>query len=89
MRKGPLMNLTPQRDYWTGEQTALGDAWTLHKGGKVARCALLSHLFGWELRLTVGDEFLRSQVCRSSEDVLNTHEAWRAAMLEKGWVPHP
>jgi hypothetical protein len=43
---------TPQREYWNGEQTELGDAWTFHKCGKVARCYVLSHLFGWELRLT-------------------------------------
>jgi hypothetical protein len=63
----PRMNLTPQRDYWTGEQTELGEAWTLQKHGKVARCVLFSHLFGHELKLFIGDEFLRSQVCRSSE----------------------
>jgi hypothetical protein len=80
-------HFTPQRDYWTGEQTELGDAWTLHKGGKVARCYLMSHLFGWEVYLTVGDELLRSQVCRSSQDVLETQDAWRVAMLAKGWAP--
>ena len=32
-----------QRDYWTGQQTELGDAWTLRKGAKVARCVLMSH----------------------------------------------
>ena len=27
----------------------------------------------------------RSRVCRSSEEILNTHEAWKAAMVEEGW----
>jgi hypothetical protein len=57
----------------------------MRKGDKVARCELWSHQFGWELRLMTTD-LRRSQVCRSSEEILNTHEAWRAAMLEKGWV---
>jgi hypothetical protein len=31
-------------------------------------------------------DLLRSQVCRSSEEVLNTHEHWKAAILQKGWT---
>jgi hypothetical protein len=30
-------------------------------------------------------DLLRSQVCHSSGEILNTHEQWKAAMLEKGW----
>jgi hypothetical protein len=30
-------------------------------------------------------DLLRSQVCRSTEEVLSTHEAWKVAMIEKGW----
>jgi hypothetical protein len=78
------MNLTPQRENWNGHPVRLRDAWTMRKGDKVARCELWSHHFGWELRLMTTD-LLRSQVCRSSEEILNTHEAWKAAMLEKGW----
>ena len=39
----------------------------------------------WELRLLVG-ELLRSQVCRSSEEILTTQESWKAAMMEKRWL---
>ena len=56
----------------------------MRKGDKVARCVLVSHQLGWELRLMTPD-LLRSQVCRSSEEILNTYRAWKAAMLEKGW----
>ena len=62
----------------------LGDAWILRKGAKVARCILVTHPLGWELRLMTSD-LLRSQVCRSSEEILNTDEAWKAAMLDRGW----
>ena len=32
-------------------------------------------------------EVLRlSQVCRSSEEILNTQEAWKAAMIGSGWL---
>jgi hypothetical protein len=57
----PRMNTTPQRENWNGHPVELGDAWTLRKGTKVARCVLVSHQLGWELRLMVGE--LRSQVC--------------------------
>ena len=79
------MNATPQRENWEGHPVDLGDAWVLCKGNKVARCSLVSHPLGWALRLITTD-LVRSQVCRSSEEVLNTHEAWKAAaMLETGW----
>ena len=41
----------------------------------------------WELRLITTD-LLRSQVCRSTDEVLTTHEQWNAAMREKGWTDH-
>ena len=77
------MQTTPQRENWDGHPVELGDAWTLRKGAKVARCVLVSHQFGWELRLMVG-ELMRSQVCRSPAEILNTHEAWKAAMVQEG-----
>jgi hypothetical protein len=79
------MKLTPQRENWDGHPVPLGDAWTMRKGDKIARCVLVSHQLGWELRLMVG-ELLQSQVCRSSEEILNTQESWKAAMMGKGWL---
>jgi len=35
------------------------------------------------LRLMTSD-LLGSHVCRSSEKIVNTHEQWKAAMIEKG-----
>jgi hypothetical protein len=78
------MNTTRQRDQWDGDPIELGDAWTLRRGDKVARCTLVSHPLGWELRLMTTD-LLRSQVCRSSDEVLDIQESWKAAMIEKGW----
>jgi hypothetical protein len=62
---------------WDGHPVELGDAWTLHKGDKLARCALVSHQLGWELRLMVG-ELMRSQVCRSADEILTTQSDWKA-----------
>jgi hypothetical protein len=60
------MNPTPRREHWDGHPVELGDAWILRKGKKVARCVLVSHELGWELRLMTTD-LLRSQVCKSTE----------------------
>ena len=79
------MGTTWQRDYWDGHPVELGDAWTLHKDDKGARCVLLSHLFGHELKLLIDGELFRSKVCKSSDEVLDTQEPWKAAMLKKGW----
>jgi hypothetical protein len=73
------------RNARTGTATPidLGDAWVLRKGDKVARCSLVTHQLGFELRLITTD-LLRSQVCRSDEQVLDTHERWKSAMLQRG-----
>ena len=63
---------------------ALEPATTLRKGDKVARCSLVTHPFGWELRLITTD-LVRSQVCRTGDEILSTQEQWKAAMIEKGW----
>jgi hypothetical protein len=58
------------------------------KGNKRrVRCLIFSHQFGFELRLVFGSkaELLRSQVCRTDEEVLSTGETWKAALAEKGW----
>ena len=77
-----------QRDRWDGHPVDLGTAWTLHKRDREARCALVSHQLGWELRLMVG-ELVRSQVCRSSDEILETAEAWKRAMVARGWCERP
>jgi hypothetical protein len=53
---------TIQREFWDGHPVDCGDAWVLRKGDNVARCSLVTHPFGWELRLITTD-LLRSQVC--------------------------
>jgi hypothetical protein len=50
-----------------------------------ARCALWSHQFGWELRLTVNDSLIRSQVSRVFSDVISASDEWKAAMFAQGW----
>ena len=79
------MKTTPLRQAWNGQPVEVGDAWTLSKNGRVARCAVVTHQFGWELRLMVG-ELRRSQVCRSTKEILDHQASWKAAMIGRGWV---
>jgi hypothetical protein len=71
-------------DYYLGSQS-LGDLWTLKRDALTMRCALATHRLGWELRLTAGASFSRSQVCRSEAEVLSTRDAWQAEAAGKGW----
>jgi hypothetical protein len=38
------------------------------------------------LRLEVDGDLQRSAVCRSPDEILDTMEQWKAAMIEKGWA---
>jgi hypothetical protein len=35
--------------------------------------------------LLLGGDLQRSQVCRDHNELLDTSEQWKAAILEKGW----
>ena len=73
---------------WDGHLVSLGNAFELRKPKGVrelhAVCRLDTHRFGYELRLEVNGLMSRTQVCRSTDEVLDLSEQWRAAMLEKG-----
>jgi hypothetical protein len=76
-----------QRPDWYGEPKELGDLFRLSRNGRSARAALWSHQLGWEIRVLVGRqlETVRSQVCRSQDEVLGTAEQWEATMIAQGW----
>jgi len=42
------------------------------------RCGLSTHPLGWELRLSFGDELVKSQVCRTQDSDFETGDVWRA-----------
>jgi hypothetical protein len=78
-----------QRFEWDGTQRELAVWWTLRKDSRIAQCRLLSHAFGWELRLEVDGDMRHTATCRSQEDVLDTHEGWFKRLEASGWVaPH-
>jgi len=79
-----------QHPDWHGDPYPVGDLFRLHKakcGQQLeAVCHLQTHQLGWELRLELASSLQRSQVCRSQDEVLDTSDTWRAAMIEKGWA---
>jgi hypothetical protein len=78
------------RPDWNGEPYTVGELFRVHKpsGGEQIEATYLlqTHQLGWELRLEIAGSLYRSQVCRSQDEVLDTSEAWKAAMVEKGWT---
>jgi len=79
-----MRSLIPPRQHFTTAEL-LSPAWTLIKGQKRARCDVWSNQFGFELRLTIGDELVRSQVVCTHEDLIRVQEQWRAALETMGW----
>ena len=78
----------PQHENWDGHPVDCGDAWVLTKGDKIARCGLVTHPFGWELRLITTDACAHRCAGRATK-VLSTHEQWKTAMIEKSWPRFP
>jgi len=76
----------PDRD---GSSRDLGDCFRLKKfqgpGLKHARCRLFSHVLGFELRLEVDGELLRSEVCPERDAASLMFEAWRTELIKRGW----
>jgi hypothetical protein len=72
---------------WNGTPYQIGDLFVLHKNRRQARAVLTTHQFGWEVRLLVGsqEEVVRTQVCRTQDEVLTTGEEWKAALVAEGW----
>jgi len=71
-------------DFYKGPKP-IGDMWTLKRGDLTMRCAVSTHALGWELRLSAGSSFSRSQVCKTQADVFTTADTWKAEALGKGW----
>ena len=71
-------------DFYKGPQL-LGEQWTLKREALLMRCTLYTHTLGWELKLTAGASFSRSQVCKTETDVFRTSDAWLAEAKQKGF----
>ena len=70
---------------WRDEPEELAELWTLTKREHRARCVIVTHPLGWELRLTVNGELLRGQVHRDQLALLTDSDQWRTALQQKDW----
>jgi hypothetical protein len=60
--------------------------WTVRKNGRTAACTLATHVLGWELRITLDGELVRSQVCKTETSTLDTSDGWRKDWEGRGWM---
>ncbi len=75
----------PVRDVFDGPKRIDG-MWTLTKDRRTAVCDVWSHVLGYELRLVIsGDDLPRTQVCRSTEEIVTVQDTWRQALEAQGW----
>jgi hypothetical protein len=80
-----LINGLPQSDSLRRpDRSTLGDpSWAIRRCDRFDSC-VVHQIREHELRLVAGVEVLQTRVCRSEEEVLNTHEQWQRAMLAAG-----
>jgi hypothetical protein len=78
-----------QQPLWNGPPIKGGDLFTLRsrhdRGFRFAVCEVWTHILGWELRLLVDRDCRRSCVCRDQDELFETMELWKAALVVAGW----
>ena len=70
----------------------VGTLWTMQRSGHAARCALMTWLGDWELRVVVDGDTLLSERCPRGPEAFAIAELWKRRMIEKGWrqvLPSP
>lgn len=72
-------------DYYKGPES-LGALWTLKRDPLTMTCALFTHAHGWEIRLTAGANFRRTQICKGEGDVFRTSDTWKEEAKRQGWT---
>ena len=70
-----------------------GAAGRLHpsvEDGRRPRASRIGELWlvqlGWDIRLFIDGEFQCSKVCRTEDEVFDTIDVWRDALMAKGWT---
>ena len=80
---GASFQRPPEFDYPAREYALV---WLMTKGGNVARCALWTHPFGAELRISIGDDLFRSHASRDVNALIDMSAEWRRQFHGKGWT---
>jgi hypothetical protein len=70
---------------WDGTPDEQAFAWELRRVRRSGRCGFGSHPPGWESRVTVDGELLRSQAYRDEVEVRPDVDEVRRQFTDKGW----
>ena len=74
------------RSQWDGTPRELGELFAPKKGRvHRAKCIIVTHSLGLELRLPLNGELHRSQVFREDARLLDEGDAWKSALEVRGW----
>jgi hypothetical protein len=83
------MTTTLRREFWPGYAVDLGEGFRVQRTApaagsrRSAGCALTNS--DLKSSSALNGDLQRSEVCRSTDEVLSKTEAWKAALLERGW----
>jgi hypothetical protein len=69
----------------SGALRDIGTLWTLIRGESSARCVLLAHAVGLELRVVMDGSVLRTEQCERHDQAFELAERCRDRMLDRGW----
>ena len=65
----------------------VGTLWTLRRARLAARCALIAWSGGWEVRVLIDGEILKTERCARGDGAFALAAQWKGRMLERGWEP--
>jgi hypothetical protein len=68
-------------DPWTD----VGTVWTMRQTAQVARCALMSTVGEWELRVIIDGVTRVAKRCERGGQAFALADEWKRRMLDDGW----
>lgn len=71
----------------TTPRRVLGRLWSRQKHGATMICILVEAPVGEELRVMLGDDLYRTDLCSDRADALKRAEALRLQLDARGWMP--
>jgi hypothetical protein len=71
----------------TNRSHDVGTLWTVRRATLAARCALIAWSGGWEVRLLIDGQILKTERCARGDGAFALAARWKRRMLEQGWEP--
>jgi hypothetical protein len=64
----------------------VGTLWTMQRRERLARCALIDYLGGWEVRVLVDGEIRLAECCDAADEAFALAEGWKLRLIDQGWT---